>query len=141
MPDPSAASVATGCCTDARVKILFSLLLVLTRLQLPLAGVVRSSGVELGASLLRRLGGGVLKPLLLSAPAAVLGLLPPTPSMLDLRRDAAADLAEGLSMLALRPLLLLLPLLCVLWASGRKRTSPLRLSAAGPDTGSRSLHT
>jgi hypothetical protein len=70
----------------------------------------------------------------------VLGLRPPTPSLLDLRSAAAAAaLADGLlSVLALRPALLLL-VLCVLCASGRTRTSPLRLSEAGPDTGSRSL--
>jgi hypothetical protein len=57
----------------------------------------------------------------------VLGLLLHRPSLLDLR----AALVEGLSMLALRDAPLLLPL-CVLCASGRRRTSPLRLSDAGP---------
>jgi hypothetical protein len=125
--------------------MLLSLLLVLTRLQLPLpSGVVRISGVqEAGASLLRRLlaGGGVLKLSAAAAAAAALGLLPAgRPSVLDLRSDAAAAaLAEGLlSMLPRRPplLLLLLPPACV---SPRRRTSPLRLSAAGPETGSLSL--
>jgi hypothetical protein len=128
--------MATGCCTELRVKMLLSLLLVLTRLQLPLAGVgVAPPGVLLaGASLdMRRAGGGVLK-LSAAAPAAA-GLL--RLSVLDLRSEAAALLAaEGLSMLLLRPKAALLLAFCVSW---RRRTSPLRLSAAGPDTCSRSL--
>jgi hypothetical protein len=145
-PEPSAASFATGCCTELRLKMLLSLLLVLTRLQLPLpSGVVRISGVqEAGASLLRRLlaGGGVLK---LSAPAAAaaaaLGLLPAErPSVLDLRSDAAAAaLADGLLSMLPRRLPLLLLLLLPACVSPRRRTSPLRLSAAGPETGSLSL--
>lgn len=61
----------------------------------------------------------------------MLGLLLHKPSLLDLRAAAlAVALADGLSILALRDVP---PLLLPLCASGRRRTSPLRLSDAGPD--------
>jgi hypothetical protein len=115
--------------------MLLSLLLVLTRLQLPLACVAASPpGVLLVASLDWRRCGGVLK-LSAAAAAAAAGLL--TLSVLDLRSEAAALLtAEGLSRLDLRLKAMLLLLLCVSW---RRCTSPLRLSAAGPAACSRSL--
>lgn len=127
LPEGSAARVATGCCTELWLNMLCSLLLVLTRLQLPslvlLLLVCCRSGVldddDGGASLLKRLegfGGGVLKLLPLSTAAAaaaglllglLLGLFPgllllPRPSPLLLRSDiAAADLAEGLLLLSM----------------------------------------
>lgn len=62
----------------------------------------------------------------------------PAESVLLRRRDAAA-LAAGLSALPLRPGGVPAAAAVALWLSGRRRTSPLRLRAAGPATGSRSL--
>jgi hypothetical protein len=148
-PDGSLASIATGCCTEPRLKMVSSLLLVLARLTLPLS----AGGVPCTpAPLCVLLGCGVAGDDALTPALPPTALKPPA-----LRRRGAASASAPLppppllvspallSVLVLRPLpplppplllpLVLAPLMCPAAAAvGRSRTSPLRLRAAGPCT-------